>query len=125
MLNQLHWAGHLVPMEDTRILKQLFYGELTKAKRPRHKPNEKYKDYLKYNCKKLNIDYNNWEESALYCSAWRKEIRDGCNLLETKRHGRAKLKRELRKGCAHNLPSGSAKWLRKKYGRVLLTKLVT
>ena len=102
-LNQLRWAGHHVRMEDTRIPKQLFYGELVNGKRPRHKPKKRYKDYLKYNFKKLDIDYNNWEESALYRSEWRKAVRDGYNLLETRRHGRAKLKRELCKECAHNL----------------------
>ena len=94
-------------MEDTKIPKQLSYGELVNGKCPRHKLQRRYKDCLKYNLKELDIDYNNWEESALYRSEWRKAVKDGCNLLETKKHGRAKLKHELRKGCAHNLPSGS------------------
>ena len=109
-------------MEDTRIPKQLFYGELVNEKRPLHKPKKRYKDCLKYNFKELDIDYNNWEQSALYRSEWRKTVREGCNLLQTKRCGQAKLKHELRKGCAHNLPSGSARWLCKNCGRLLLSK---
>ena len=35
--------------------------------------------------KELDIDYNNWEQSALYRSEWRKAVREGCNLLHTKR----------------------------------------
>ena len=66
MLNQLHWAGHLVRMEDTRIPKQIFYGEVVNGKRPRPKPKKRYKDCLKYNFKELDIDYNNWEQSVLY-----------------------------------------------------------
>ena len=121
VLNQLRWAGRLVRMEG-RIPKQLFYGELVNGKRPRCKPKERYKDCVKYNFKELDIDYNNWEESALYRSEWRKAVKDGCNLLETKRHGRANLKRELRRGCAYNLLSGFARWLCEKCGRVLLSK---
>ena len=72
--------------------------------------------------KESNIDYNNWEQSALYRSEWRKAVREGCNLLETKRRGPAKHKRELRKGCALNLPSGSARWLCEHCGRLHLCK---
>ena len=43
-------------------------------------------------------------------------------MLDTKRRGRAKLKRELRKGCAHNLRSGYARWLCENCGRLLLSK---
>ena len=62
VLSQLRWAGHNVRMEDTRIPKQLFYGELVNGKRPRHKPKKRYKDCLKCNFKELDIDYSNWEE---------------------------------------------------------------
>ena len=109
-------------MEDTRILKQLFYGELVNGKCPRHRPKKRYKDCLKYNIKEFDNDYNTWEESTLYHFEWRKAVRDKCNLLKTNRHGQAKLKRELCKECVHNLPSGSARWLCRKCGRVLLSK---
>ena len=80
VLNQLRWFGHLVHMEDNRIPKQLFYGELVNGKRPRQKPKKRYKDCLKYNFKEPDIDYNNWEVSAMYRSEWRKTVRDGCSL---------------------------------------------
>ena len=28
MRNQMHWAGHLIRMDDSRLPKQLFFGEL-------------------------------------------------------------------------------------------------
>ena len=122
MLNQLRWAGHLVRMEDKRLPKQLFYEELTNGKRPRHKPKKRFKDCLKYNFHELDIDYNNWAESALNRSGWRKTVRDGCCSLEAKRLRHVKLKRELRKGCTQNLPSGFAGWICETCNRVLLSK---
>ena len=36
--NQMRWAGHGVRMQEERLPKQLFYGELVNGKRPQHKP---------------------------------------------------------------------------------------
>ena len=51
-LCQLRWAGHLVRMEDGRLPKQLFYGELSQGKRGIGRPKLRYKDSLKANLKK-------------------------------------------------------------------------
>ncbi|KAL8570481.1 hypothetical protein ACOMHN_034516 [Nucella lapillus] len=42
--SQLRWSGHLVRMQDSRLPKQLFYGELTRGHRPRGRPKLRYKD---------------------------------------------------------------------------------
>ena len=42
--------------------------------------------------------------------------------FEAKRNGRSKLKKELRKRCAQNLPSGSASWICETCGKVLHSK---
>ena len=39
--NQMHWAGHVVHMDDDCLPKQLFYGELKVGKRPQHKPKKR------------------------------------------------------------------------------------
>ena len=44
MLSRLRWAGHLVRLEDARIPKQLFFGELARGKRRQCKPKMRYRD---------------------------------------------------------------------------------
>ena len=75
--SQMRWAGHLVRMEDTRLPKQLFYGELENGKQPRHKLRKRFRDCLKYNLKELSIDDGVWEETALNRDKWRKSVKGG------------------------------------------------
>ena len=119
---QLRWAGHVVRMGDERIPKQLFYGELARGKRPRHKPRKRYKDNLKSVMKDTGIDFNNWEEIALDRAEWRKTVKQGCRSLHNLRIERAELKRDLRKGKTENLPDISSHWKCETCGRFLLSK---
>ena len=54
--SQLRSAGHFVRMDDNRLPKQLFYGELTGGKRGTGRPKLRYKDSLKANLKDSKID---------------------------------------------------------------------
>ncbi|KAL8601069.1 hypothetical protein ACOMHN_040770 [Nucella lapillus] len=54
--SQLRWSGHLVRMQDSRLSKQLFYGELTGGHRPRGRPKLRYKNTLKKSLQKCDID---------------------------------------------------------------------
>ena len=47
LLNRLRWAGHLVRLEDTRIPKQIFFGEIQGGKRRPGGPKLRFKDVLK------------------------------------------------------------------------------
>ena len=49
--SQLRWAGHVHRMADTRIPKQLLYGELACGSRKRGRPKLRYKDTLKASMK--------------------------------------------------------------------------
>ena len=85
-LSQLRWAGHVVRMEDSRLPKQLFYGELSKGKRGTGRPKLRYKDSLKANLKKCDIDVETWEKQAAERAKWRTTIKKKVNESEqTKR----------------------------------------
>ena len=43
MQERLCWSGNIVRMEDTRIRKQLLFGELTIGKRPQYAVKRRYK----------------------------------------------------------------------------------
>ena len=57
----MRWVRHIVRMEDSRMPKRLFYGELTTEKRPQHKPKKRFKHVIKGNTKALHMDVDNWE----------------------------------------------------------------
>ena len=120
--NQMRWAGHIVRMEDNRLPKQLFYGELKTGKRPQHKPRKRFKDNLKDNLKALCINMQDWEKLALNRAQWRNSVREGCSTFEDKRIKYAQMKRGLRKGCHPDLPADKQSWKCGMCDRVLLSK---
>ena len=64
MLRQLRWAGHVSRMDDTRIPKAMFYGELCQGRRDRGAPRRFYMDQLKRQLTLENIDHKGWEQLA-------------------------------------------------------------
>ena len=121
MKNQLRWAGHVVRMDDNRIPKQCFYGELVCGKRPRHKPKKRFKDCIKNNLKSFKIPVDDWETLAMNRSEWRKSVYKGAEIFEKERVAHAELKRGLRKGDV-SLPSDAIEWKCETCSRILLSK---
>nr|VZI36610.1 unnamed protein product [Spirometra erinaceieuropaei] len=62
---QLRWSGHLVRMDDERLPKRLFYGDVATGSRRQGGQIRRYKDTLKSSLKCLQINPTNWEELAL------------------------------------------------------------
>nr|VZI20648.1 unnamed protein product [Spirometra erinaceieuropaei] len=81
---QLRWSGHLVRMDEERLPKRVFYGDVAT-------------DTLKSSLKHLQINPINWEELALDRPTWRRTVKTGAAIYEANRIAAAKAKREARK----------------------------
>lgn len=69
--SQLRWCGHLVRMDDNRLPKAVFYGQLKEGFRTAGGQKLRFKDTLKANLKSCGIDPSNWEKVAVDRSLWR------------------------------------------------------
>ena len=67
---QLRWTGHVIRMEDSRLPKQLFYGELSLGRRKRGRPRKRYKDSVKDNITHAGIPPNELEQCAQDRTVW-------------------------------------------------------
>ena len=99
---QTRWAGHVSRMPDSRLPKQLLYGELSTGHRARGRPKKRFKDSLKSSLNELEIDANSFEMLAQDRSSWRGRIKSGCKTAEEKRTAAAQEKRALRKERANS-----------------------
>nr|VZI27973.1 unnamed protein product [Spirometra erinaceieuropaei] len=94
---QLRCSGHLVRMDDERLPKRLFYGDVAAGSRRQGGQIRRYKDTLKSSLKRLQINPTNWEELACDRPTWRRTVRTGAAIYEDDRIAAAKVKREARK----------------------------
>lgn len=102
MRSRLRWSGHVARMPDSRIPKQLLYGELCLGNRAQGGQMLRYKDVLRQTLKKCNIG-ENWEQEAKDRTTWRKTLHEGVDDSEKRRTDFAGLKRAVRKGQDHHL----------------------
>nr|VZI46425.1 unnamed protein product [Spirometra erinaceieuropaei] len=94
---QLHRSGHLVRMDDERLPKRLFYGDVATGSRRQGGQIRRYKDTLKSSLKHLQINPTNWEELALDRPTWRRKVKTGAVIYEANSIAATKVKRETRK----------------------------
>ena len=64
MKSCLRWVGHIVRMDDSRLPRQLFPGEMWEGKRGALKLKKRFKDRIKYYLKQSGISVDQWEKMA-------------------------------------------------------------
>nr|VZI27137.1 unnamed protein product [Spirometra erinaceieuropaei] len=105
---QLRWSGHLVRMDDERLPKRLFYGDVATDSRRQGGPILRYKDTLKSSLKLLQINPTNCEELARDRPTWRRTVKTGAAIHEANRIAAAKAKREARKSQLRPVSNAAA-----------------
>ncbi|BHF78098.1 hypothetical protein SprV_0602120800 [Sparganum proliferum] len=110
---QLRWSGLLVRMDDERLPKRLFYGDVATGSRRQGRPIRRYKDTLKSSLKLLQINPTNWEELALDRPTWRRTVKTGGAIYEANRIADAKVKRKARKSQVRPVRNADAQPLPK------------
>ena len=98
---QFHWVGHVVRMEDYRIPKQVFFGQLAAGKRLAGGPLQRYKDSLKVNLRRCSLDPKLLCLDAQHWSGWRSTCRAAVAEFEAARIEALQDKRALRKQAVH------------------------
>ena len=102
--SQLRWTGHIIRMNDSRLPKAVFYGELTEGKRLRGGQRLRYKDVVKGHLKATHITVDHWETLAKDRQQWRQAIQTGKSHIEEKIQQKYQHDHNLR----HGLPDPSA-----------------
>nr|VZI35215.1 unnamed protein product [Spirometra erinaceieuropaei] len=105
---QLRWSGYLVRMDDERLPKRLFYGDVAMGSRRQGGQIRRYKDTLKSSLKRLQINPTNWEELARSCPTSRRTVKTGTAIYEANRIAAAKMKREARKSQLRRVRNAAA-----------------
>ncbi|XP_068739250.1 uncharacterized protein [Montipora capricornis] len=71
----LRWLGHVERMDHARLPRQLLNSQLCEGKRNQGRPRLRFKDTVKRNMEKLDIDRSPWQQKAKDRAVWRNLIR--------------------------------------------------
>nr|VZI31183.1 unnamed protein product [Spirometra erinaceieuropaei] len=88
-------------MDDERLPKLLFLGNVAAGSRRQSGQVRRYKDTMKTCPKRLQINPANWEDLARDRPTWQRTVKTGVAIYETTRITVAKVKHEARKSQLH------------------------
>ena len=63
--HQLRWAGHVARVDDMRLPKAVFFGEMIEGKRNRGAPRKRNKDQLNKQLSQAGIEHTTWQQEVL------------------------------------------------------------
>ncbi len=99
--HRLRWLGYLVRMGDTRLPKQLLFGELTKV-RPGHGTKRRWRDLAVADVRAVNLE-GKWCEVAQDKGRWWKECDESANSkLKKQSHPSQQLRDTYNCACGRN-----------------------
>ncbi|BHF58533.1 hypothetical protein SprV_0100148500 [Sparganum proliferum] len=84
-------------MDEKRLPKRLFYGDVVRGSRPQGGQVGRYKDTLGNSLKRLQINPTDWEDLARDRPIPRRTVKTDATIYEVSRIAAAKPKRETRK----------------------------
>nr|VZI22890.1 unnamed protein product [Spirometra erinaceieuropaei] len=94
---QLRWISHLMRMDDERLHKQVFYGNIVMCYRRQGGQVRRYNDTLKTSLKRLKINPTNWEDIARDQPTWTRVVKTDAAIYETNRIATTKARRKVYK----------------------------
>ncbi|XP_076036516.1 uncharacterized protein LOC143022261 [Oratosquilla oratoria] len=101
----LRWVGCVIRMDDHRLRKQLWYGELSSGKRNTGRPRKSFKDCVKTHLTYTNIPPKKLETEALDRPQWFSITLQAQTVFEDQRRENARKARARRKATSSQPPS--------------------
>ena len=83
--SHLRWLGHVIRMNDSRLPKQLLYGELSRGTRSVGRPVKRYKDTTQQVLRACSINPKDLEMTASDRNVWRSTCAKGLKTHEASR----------------------------------------
>ena len=83
-VKRLRWLGHLARMKDDRISKKLLFGWLPQ-RRPAQGTKLRWKDKVRKDLKKFNIEEDSWFHTAQERGPWRVRCKEGLDIYTRER----------------------------------------
>ena len=96
-ISQLRWIGHVIRMDDSRMPKRTFYGQLQNGSRHHGGQLKRYKDNLKNILNQCGIPSSDTESLAKDRTTWQTTCSDAVSRFENRHVNSLKEKRVQRK----------------------------